>query len=49
MKSPSGRKPKGLKSVRTLYKKIPRRMAGDFLMCYVNYPVCTSIFGKRLD
>ena len=27
-------------------KKSPRRKAGDFLMCYVNYPVCASVFDE---
>ena len=48
MKSPSGAKPEGRKSVGTLHKKFLRRKAGDFHMCYVNYPEYTSIFSKRL-
>ena len=44
-KSPSGAKPEGPKlNVKT--KKSPRRKAGDFLMCYVNYPVCASVFDE---
>ena len=33
--SPSGAKPEGPKCVCTLYKKIPRRKAGDFQMTYI--------------
>ena len=50
-KSPSGGMPEGLKWCYNTAQKIPRRMAGDRFMCYVNYLGCTSIFGakKRAD